>query len=59
MLWYIKKGDRLVKVTRRSPPYRMLQKQRSILITDSAAQPEPVHWDSERDRFKFCVNSKN
>ena len=40
MLWYIKKGDRLVKVTRRSPPYRMLQKQRSILITDSAAQPE-------------------
>lgn len=53
MLWYIKKGDRLVKVTRRFPPYRMLQKQRSILITDSAAQPEPVHWDSEHRRYQL------
>ena len=53
MLWYIKKGDRLVKVTRRSPPYRMQQKQRSILITDAAAQPEPVRWDSEHRRYQL------
>ena len=53
MIWYTKKGDRLVKVTRRSPPYRMLQKQQSILITDSAAQPEPVHWGSERQRYQL------
>ncbi len=53
MIWYTKKGDRLVKVTRRSLPYRMLQKQRSILITDSAAQPEPAHWDSEHRRYQL------
>ena len=56
MLWYIKKGDRLVKVTRRSPPYRMLQNHRSMLIIDSAAKPEHVHWDSERRRYQLSYH---